>query len=156
MNKTIVLLPPSAFGAERSIHQSIEGYYGDVVYSLEAFVQAGREEITMIALTPFGSGLYEIIFTQGTIAFRSGMTPAGVKPEYLMADFQLCYFPDTVVREWVEKAGLRFTEIPVAGGWRRMIAEGDRPVIDIRRRGNEIVMTNHWRHYGYTIRELME
>jgi hypothetical protein len=154
--KAFHLLPPSALGGTRSVHQIIEGSYGERSYSFEAFVQADHHDITMIALTPFGSGLYEIIFDGSTVFFQSGVTPAGTKPAYLVADFQFCYFPADQLAASANRTGLTFRETATPDGWHRQIMDGNRVIIDITRTGSTLVFTNRLRSYGYSIRELSE
>ncbi len=154
--KAISLLPPAAGIEERSIHQAIEGYFGETAVSFEGFVRMDRDEIIMIAMTPFGSGVYEIVYNGTTAAIASGVLPAGAKPEYMVADFQFCYFPADAVSRNVAAAGLNFRESTTASGWRRVIEDQGQVVMEVRRTGNELSFTNHLRHYGYTVKELPE
>jgi hypothetical protein len=154
--RAISLLPPSAGNQERSIHQAVEGYFGNTAVSFEGFVRMDRNEIIMIAMTPFGSGVYEIMYDGQKATVTGGMLPAGAKPEYMVADFQFCYFPADAVYRNVAAAGLNFRESTTASGWRRIIEDQGQVVMEVQRAGNELSFTNHLRHYGYIIKELPE
>ncbi len=154
--KSIVLLPTQALGGTVEVRQLMEGRYGSMTYSLEAYVKAGPEEIAMVALSGFGTEVYSLTYRNSGIEFTAVPFAGNPKPEYLVADFQLCYFPAAAVSSMVGAAGLAFTETKTDDGWRREVRDGDAVVIGVSRRGATIEFENRLRGYGYTIREAGE
>ncbi|MBN1799474.1 MAG: DUF3261 domain-containing protein [Spirochaetales bacterium] len=151
--KHITLLPTQAVENEFEIYQIIDGYYKSRTYSIEALVQTNLEEINIISFNNLGTQVYDLAYKNSDMVFHSPQATADIKPEYIVADFQLCYFPRSAVESMIREAGLIFEEIPQPDGWVRRILDGAQLIIHIQRKGNDLNYKNHLREYGYTIRE---
>jgi hypothetical protein len=150
---SVALLPPSALGGSLEAHQLIEGSYGGQTYYLEAYVRADRERLLMLAFNSFGARLFEIEQTERTVRFSPGLLPEGVKPEYILADFQLCFFPAAALRRSLGPAGLRLEERREDGELLRTVRSGAGVIIQIRRGAGELRYRNLLRGYQYVVRE---
>jgi len=150
--KPVFLLPAEAIGHSIAIHQSIEGYYSSQTYFLEAIVEAGGKGIFITGLSSFGTQVYSLAFHDSVIEFSSAAA-GGIKPEYMLADFELCYFPSEQVASMLRNAGFGFEEIMQEKGFTRRILNGDKVIIEILRDGNVMQYRNLLRGYGYSIQE---
>ncbi len=155
-DKAVTLLPTRALDRPIAVRQLMEGHYGSQSYSFEAYVKADAERITMIAFSGFGTQVYSLTYRDSGIDFTAVPFAGPLHPEYLVADFQLCYFPAKAVASMVDAAGLSFSETPSADGWIREVRDGTKTILSIARRGTTIELENRLRGYGYTIREAEE
>ncbi len=149
----VALLPPSALGCTIEARQQIEGSYRGQTYYLEAYVRADRERLVMLAFNAFGAKLFEIEHTEQAVRFSSALLPEGVKAEYILADFQLCYFPAAALRRSLGRAGLLLEERQEDGVLARTVRAEGRVIIEIRRSAGEVHYRNLLRGYQYIVRE---
>jgi uncharacterized protein YerC len=152
--KSVTLLPTEALAGRLEMRQLMEARYGGQTFSIEAYVKADTASITMVALSVFfGTEIYSLTFRNAAIEYTAVSFAGALKPEYLVADFQFCYFPAEAVAAMLQAAGLSFTETKTGDGWVREIRDGERRIIAITRKGNTIEYANLLRGYGYTITE---
>jgi hypothetical protein len=151
--KCISLLPPKAAEESIEIYQLIDGYYKSQTYSIQALVSINFEEINIIAFNNLGTQVYDLAYKKSGIVFNSSYTTDHIQPEYIVADFQLCYFPHAAVESMIRESGLIFTEISQSDGWTRSITDGPQLIIQIQRKGTVLNYKNYLREYGYTIQE---
>jgi hypothetical protein len=149
------LLPPSDIAVPLDNYQRITGSYGKQEFSLDAWVVADDREIVMVFFNSMGTGLGELSFSEDGVAFSSAAFPASLKPEYIIADFQLCFYRTDAVSEILENCGLKFPEQRINDGGEaveiRVVSDGKRDIIEIEKRKTSIRFTNHIRGYCYTL-----
>jgi hypothetical protein len=150
------LLPPSDIAVPLDNHQRITGAYGKQEFSIDAWVMADDREITMAFFNSMGTGLGELSFNEGGIAFSSAVFPVSFKPEYIIADFQLCFYRSDAVSRALENCGLNFrVEQRIDDGGEavetRVVSEGKKNIIEIEKRKTSARFTSHIRGYGYTL-----
>jgi hypothetical protein len=151
-----VLLPPSNIAVPLDMPQQIWGMYGKQEFVLDAWVQADEQAVNMVLFNSFGAGMGEISFYEKGIAFSSLVFPASLKPEYIIADFQFCFYQTDAVSTALKACGLSlFTEQQSAGEGEykeiRRIVEGTHTVIEIEKTKTRVRYTNYVRGYTYTL-----
>jgi hypothetical protein len=150
------LLPPSDAAVSLDGYQRITGAWGKREFSVDAWVRADDREIVMAFFNSLGTGLGELSFGDGGIAFSSAVFPPSFTPEYIIADFQLCFYRSDAVSRALKDCGLRFQAEQFAddgGGTAetRVIFDGKAAVIEIEKRKNAVRFINHARGYAYTL-----
>jgi hypothetical protein len=82
--------------------------------------------------------------------------PPSFKPEYIIADFQLCFYRSDAVSRALKDCGLKFqVEKHVDDGGEtaetRVIFDGKTGIIEIEKRKTAVRFINHVRGYAYTL-----
>ncbi|GHU80481.1 hypothetical protein FACS189468_0390 [Spirochaetia bacterium] len=149
-----VLLPPSALEAPLDMAQQIAGSWGKEEFLMDAWVRAGPGEIALVLFNSLGATLGDLSFSDEALSFSSSFFPSSLKAEYIVADFQFCFYRiDALVPalkgltlEVELQDGPSFTrEI-------RRILEGKKLIIEIEKTRDMVRYTNHLRGYAYTLR----
>jgi hypothetical protein len=151
-SQTIRLLPPSALGRDFESYQQIEGSYRGESHYLEVYVQADRERLVMVAYNSFGAKVFEMEQAADWLRFSAALSPGRIKPEYILADFQLCFFPAGPLRRNLSAAGLSFEEQREGEALLRTVSSEGRIIIEIRRTAGEVRYRNLLRGYQYIVR----
>ncbi|MDR2182366.1 MAG: DUF3261 domain-containing protein [Treponema sp.] len=139
------LLDPRYIEAPLDTVQRISGAYENGEFAVTAWVKADGAGVSMVFMSGLGISLGEFEFGAGSISLVSPYLPASIGPEYLAADFQLCYYQ-------VEALGKALDGLTLhAGGNVRRIYEGENVIIEIETGAGEIRYTNLLRNYSYTI-----
>ncbi|MDR0386970.1 MAG: DUF3261 domain-containing protein [Treponema sp.] len=136
--------------------QQITGSYGEQGWVMEAWVQADETRINMTIFNSFGGTLGDLSFRDGEIRFTSGILPASLKAEYILADFQFCFYKPETLAAALEDAGLTLMVERTAtedGGYRetRAVFDGKDRIIDIEKTSSSVTYANHLRGYAYTL-----
>ena len=112
-----------------------------------AWVKADTSSIEMVMLNELGAGIGELIFTDQTISFSSIVFPESIRPEYIVADFQLCFYNVDSVQMALKKCGLYMETT----GTTRRIFQGKNLIYEITGNSGSISLVNHLRGYTYTL-----
>jgi hypothetical protein len=151
--RTVGLLPPSALDRSFESYQQIEGSYRGETYYLDAYVQADKQHFDMVAFNSFGTKVFEMEYAGGSVRYSTTFSPGGMKPEYILADFQLCFFPSDAVGRNLRAAGLSFEERREGEAVVRTVSADGQLIIEIRRTAGEVRYRNLLRGYQYIVRE---
>lgn len=116
-------------------------------YFLNAYVQADETGMDMTLLNELGASMGEISYRNGAVSFSSGMFPKSLKPEYIVADFQLCFYDILLLKQALEDSGLTFEYTET----NRRIIQGKTVIIEIEKKSNSVRLVNHLRGYAYTL-----
>jgi hypothetical protein len=116
-------------------------------HQMITWVKADENEINMILLNEMGANMGELSFKDGVVSFSSAVFPGSLRPEYIVADFQLCFYNAAALAEALQRSGLSFEETENG----RRILERNNVIIEIIRNQNHIKLTNHLRGYVYTL-----
>jgi hypothetical protein len=109
----------------------------------------------MAVFHDFGSGLGELVYREGMVSFSSPVFPASLKPEYIVADFQLCFYGINAVSRALDEAGLRLdAEIYGNGHEIRRVMDGKKIIIEIEKTTGAVRYINKLRGYAYTLEGL--
>ena len=102
-------------------------------------------EMTMF--NELGAAMGDLSYTDGLVDFSSRIFPSSLQPEYIVADFQLCFYDPALLRQALEACGLSLeTQVNT-----RRILSGRDLIIEIERTHNRVRFVNHLRGYAYTI-----
>jgi hypothetical protein len=150
------LLPPSDIAVPLDNYQRMTGAYGKQEFSVDAWVVADSREIIMAFFSDMGTGLGELSFNEEGVAFSSAVFPSTLKGEYIIADFQLCFYRSDAVSRVLENHGLQFRveqRIDDSGETveTRIVSDGKNNIIEIEKRKTSVRFTNHLRGYRYTL-----
>jgi hypothetical protein len=81
------------------------------------------------------------------VSFSSPMFPPALKPEYIVADFQFCFYNDIPLRKALEDCGLALEHTERG----RRILQGKTLIIEIEKSAGLVKLVNHARGYTYTL-----
>ena len=141
------LLPSKYIEASIDSAQQLYASYRGRDYFLNAWVKADETGMNMILLNELGANMGELSYRDGAISFSSPVLPASVKPEYIVADFQLCFYNTSALRRALEDCGLSF-ESTKAG---RRVLQEETVIIEIEKSFRSVRLVNYLRGYSYTI-----
>jgi len=145
------LLAPEYIEKNLDMPQRVSGAYGKNQFDVNAWVKADQTEIIMELFNDMGSSMGTLVFTGGNLSFTSSYFPRTIKAEYVIADFQFCFFKTDALRSALGKLILK-TETDSAGNETRSIYDGNNCIIEVEKRIGLVRYTNHLRGYAYTIR----
>jgi hypothetical protein len=133
--------------------QHITGAWDGREFILDAWTEADENRVVMVFFSTLGNGLGDLSFDQGGLSFSSPLLPPTVQAEYILADFQFCFYRVEALEPALKRAGLTLRVEQPAGGRPevRLILEGDRPLIRIEKDAARVVYTNYFRGYSYTL-----
>ncbi|GHV28170.1 hypothetical protein AGMMS4952_11180 [Spirochaetia bacterium] len=152
-----VLLPPSNIEMPLDMAQQVTGRYGKQEFVLDAWVKADERGITIALFNALGADMGQLSFDDAGISFVSSFFPPSLKPEYIAADFQFCFYRvDALVRA-LKDSGLTMvvaiydSVTPEGGKEVRTIYSGRKRIIEIVKTRKLIQYTNFLRDYSYTL-----
>jgi hypothetical protein len=150
------LLPPACIEKALDMPQQITGSYGAQEFVLDAWVKADEHEIYMAFFNSLGTNMGELSFREDGISFSSAFFPAALKPEYIAADFQFCFFRADTLAKALKDSGLSFSleirDTPEAREEVRTVHRGRERIIEIVKTGESVRYTNFLRGYRYVLR----
>ena len=141
------LLPPEYLETPMDNLQFISASYGRQNFHVIVLVRADETGLDMTMINEMGAGMGELIWRNGAISFSSSVFPRSVQPEYIVADFQLCFYDAKALGRVLGDAGLLFEETDAG----RRIYNGNRLIIEITKTPNTVNFINHLRGYSYTL-----
>jgi len=141
------LLPPADIEKTMDMAQRILAEYEGRDYFFNAWVKADEAGIEMILLNELGVNMGELSYQKELISFSSAIFPKSLKPEYIIADFQLCFYNIPALNHALENCGLSLEYT----GNRRRILQGKTVIIEIEKNRNAVKLVNHLRGYTYTL-----
>lgn len=116
------LLAPATLGSTRSVEQILHAAYGEREATLQCIVQIDGAHLRVVGVTALGQRVFTIEHDGTSIrAERSPFAPEQLRPEAILADIQLAYWPLAVLQA-AAPPGTRVVE-PRAGQ-RRLLRDG--------------------------------
>jgi hypothetical protein len=151
--KAVAILPPAALPAPLELQQQIEGDFQGQTYVMQTVVDAAPDHFSLYALNAFGTQVFELQYEASGVRYSTGLPIPNFKAEYLLADWQLCFFPAEAVAGMLKSAGLDFEESRADGGaWTRSVRDGGATIIEIAGdTAGTVRYRNLLRGYAYTI-----
>jgi hypothetical protein len=151
-----ILLPPPSIDVPLDMAQHISGSYGKRQFVMDAWVQADASSITMTLLNSFGSNMGSLLYDGNSVILDSSYFPSALKPEYIIADFQFCFYRVDVLAEALRSIGLtleinRRESLGVTLVEQRRILSGTKKIIEIEKTPHMIRYNNLLRNYSYTL-----
>ena len=155
-SKYIQLLPTKAVSGSIDGAQRFEGTFGKTAFSGQVWVLANDTILSITFFNDFGTTIGELTYANDSVAFASSVLDVEkVKAEYILADYQACFYPFEVLKENFEKSGFEFREQRNLAGdsnsFERILSENGKEIMRITRKANEIDLVNELRHYKYHI-----
>ena len=141
------LLPPSGIEKSMDMPQQLTASYGGSDYFVNSWLKADETGIEMSLFSDFGTNLAELTYREGEISFSSLVLPKSLKPEYIVADLQLCFYKPALLGPALQQCGL-VLETP---GNKRRILKGNDLIIEIEKSQTTVKLVNHLRGYTYTV-----
>jgi len=146
-----VLLPPEGIEQAMDMVQFLSYEFSGQNYFFNAWVKANENEIEMAFFNELGTSMGELSYRKDSINFSSPIFKKSViqfiKPEYIIADFQLCFYDPFLLGKSLEETGL----VLEAKDGSRRIFSGNEVIIEIERTGNAVRLVNNLRGYAYTV-----
>jgi hypothetical protein len=148
------LLDTALLGAPLDLAQHIKGSYGGKVYFLDAYSKAGPEGVDMVGLDAMGTEVFDLSYSKAKgIRFSSALGMSGVKPEYVVADFQIAYYPFEAVKVALAPYGLDFEEIESGGREAKVLTRSGREILRVESLPKGLRYANALRGYSYEVTE---
>jgi hypothetical protein len=146
------LLPPEDIESPLDMVQQISAVYSGQHYLFSAWVKADETGTALAIFNSLGAGMGELFYRDGMVSFSSPVFPPSLKPEYIIADFQLCFYEIGAVSRALEDCGLSLA-VEKDGESReiRRIADGKKFIIESEKTKTTIRYVNHLREYAYTL-----
>ena len=101
----------------------------------------------MSFLNELGATVGEFLYRDRELVFNSSVFPKSLKPEYIIADFQLCFYNPLALKQALKECGLVFESSNNA----RRVYKGKDLIIEIEKSGRAVKLTNHLRGYSYVL-----
>jgi len=143
------LLPTQYIEKPMDSHQFISAFFDGRNFQTNVWVKADETGVDMVFINEMGSTMGNLSFCGKTIFFSSSVFPKTLRPEYIIADFQLCFYNASAVRQEIESSGLVFEE--TLTGRRILDGSGVIVIIEIIKTHNTVSLINHLRGYTYTL-----
>ena len=146
-----ILLPPRGIDQAMDMTQYISAEFRGQIYFFNAWIKADENAVEMIFFNELGASIGDLFYRDGAAHFSSTVIPRSVmqffKPEYILADFQLCFYDPFLLGKSLEDSGL---VLKIQDGSRRILS-GNNVIIEIIKTGNTVRLENHLRGYAFTL-----
>ena len=146
-SKKFTLLPPADIETPLDSHQLISASYDGRDYQIIAWVRADKTGLDMTLVNELGANMGELSYRDGAVSFSSSVFPASLRPEYIVADFQFCFYNDQKLRRTLEENGFSLEKTETG----RRVLKGDTVIIEIEKSQNIVKFINYLRGYAYTV-----
>ena len=104
-NVSLFMPSPADLGHSVEATQLVTAHYGDQTFAFEAHINATPERFLLIGLDLMGRKLMTIDWTKDKISYATApWVPAQLRPENILADIVLLYWPDSVVKTALAKS----------------------------------------------------
>jgi hypothetical protein len=143
------LLPPGDIEKPLDMAQRMSGNYGETSFTLNCWVRADTTGIFMSFFNEMGADMGELEYTGEGLSFSSPYAPQNLKAEYLIADFQFCFYNFEALVSGL--GGLTLKRELSGETELRRIYEGERLLIEIEKTPAHVRYANRLRSYAYTI-----
>lgn len=159
-DRSVQLLPTGAMKGEIDMAQHLEGHFakadGDTSsFSGDTWVRANDTILSIHLFSGFGTTIAELIYAHDSVSLSSSFIDGEkMKPEYVLADFQICFYPFEALKENFEKSGFEFSEERSrsnSADFHRTLKEKGSVILWAKKSGSEIELVNELRKYRYHI-----
>jgi hypothetical protein len=145
------LLPPDGIEQSMDMAQFVSASFQGQEYFMHTWVRADTTGMEMTMFNEFGTTMGELSYREGLLHFSSAVFPDSMRPEYIVADFQLCFYNPLLLRQALKKSGLGLEIEEQEHKTIRRIMKGKNIIIEIEREHNAVRLTNNLRGYKYTL-----
>lgn len=137
--------------------QRLEGYFakpdGDTSsFSGDTWVRANDSILSINLFSSFGTTIAELTYDKDSVSLSSSFIDGEkMKAEYVLADFQVCFYPFEALKKNFEQSGFEFLEVSEGGNFERTLLENGSVILRVKKSGSEIDLVNDLRKYRYHI-----
>jgi hypothetical protein len=146
-NSKYALLPPEEIEKPMDMAQFISASWQGSSFYFNAWVTADENGMEISLFNELGANMGSLTYKDSLLLFSSAVLPKSLKPEYIVADFQLCFYKAAAIRKALENCGL----VLETGEAIRRIKQGNNVIIEIELRPDTVIYKNNLRGYGYTL-----
>lgn len=133
-------------------NQHVSGSFGNKNFSAESWMRLSDSAIHLMLFGNLGNTLAELIYTKDSVSFKSTLLDAKrIKPEYILADVQFCYYPKEILERSFRDAGFSFVEEDRGNVLTRKLLENETLILKMEKTANRILLKNELRNYSYSI-----
>jgi hypothetical protein len=119
---TLTMPRPGDLGRSFEVAQLVTAHYGDRTYVFEGHLSARPDRFLMIGLDTTGRRAMTITWTDAGITYDAApWVPKELRPENILADMVLLYFPDPVISRALAESGGTVATTPAQ---RSIVADG--------------------------------
>ena len=147
-NSKYILLPAECIENPIDMAQQISVSYGGRDYFFAAWVKADEKGIDMTIFNEMGSTMGELSYRKGDISFSSPVFHQTTRAEYIVADFQICFYDAAALRQALENCGLSLESSETD----RRIYQKESLIIEVEKSFGSVRFVNHLRGYTYTLK----
>jgi hypothetical protein len=149
------LFDTAMLGKAIELDQRIKGNYGGKLYFFDAYIRADADSLDMVGLDAMGTQIFDLAYSKtGGIRFKNALGIPTARPEYVVADFQLTYYPFDAVKAALVPYGLDFVRREEGGRALRSLFRDGREIIRIETLPRGYKYENLLRGYSYEITEM--
>ena len=158
--RSVSLLPTASMTEKLDMPQHIVGEFHKPDGSTDSFeadswVRANDSVLSVVLFSGFGTTIGEISYFRDSVKVESSlMNVEKMKAEYLLADFQICFYPFEPLQKNFEQAGFEFSETRSGAenaDFVRTLSENGKTILTAKKTGAEIRLVNDLRGYSYHI-----
>ena len=142
-----ILLHPENIEKTLDGPQLISASFMGQNHQMITWVKSDETGINVVLLNEMGSNMGELSYQYGTLSFSSSVFPRSLRPEYIVADFQLCFYKAEALGKALREGGLSLQETENG----RRVMQKNNTIIEIIKDTNIIKIINHLRGYTYTL-----
>jgi len=156
-SRAIYPLPPSDIKTPLDEAQLLEGTYGNQSFSLESWTIANDSLISISLFNSIGASFGSLFYSKDSLFFNSSFIKSKqIKPQYIVTDFQLCFYKTEPLQKMYSKHGLLFFENIQKETISRGVIDQKDTIIKITRNPEMTLFKNHLRNYEYRIHHIKE
>ena len=116
----LVLPRPGDLGRSLDATQLVQAHYGDQAMVFEGHVSVTPERLLLVVVDPLGRRALSVTWTDAGVTYDAApWLPATVRPENMLADIVVLYWPEAIVRRSLVGGSLVATP-----GARSVLVEG--------------------------------
>jgi hypothetical protein len=142
-----ILLPPAGIERHMDMAQYISAYYNGQWLYFSAWVLADENGIDISLFNELGASIGDLSYRENAVSLSSTVLPKSLIPEYIVADFQLCFYDPDLVSKALKDCGL----VLETGNNQRRIFKGKSLITEIEKTSGMVKLVNHLRGYSYTL-----
>jgi hypothetical protein len=91
--------------------QRWRGYFGQRTLELLMQLEIDQHRIAIVGMTPMGNRLFALIYQNGKLSYEpEAQFNSALRPEYLLADLQLCLWPTQVLQQHLSGSNMKLVE----------------------------------------------
>ena len=136
------------------LSQHVKGSYRGKVYFLEVCAKADSEGLDMVGLNSMGAEIMDLSYSKAKgIRLSSSLGMKSLRPEYVVADYQIAYYPFEAVKAALAPYGLDFELRELDGIATKVLSRKGRTILTVEPLPDGLRFTNVLRGYSYELRE---